>query len=262
MKMSQYKHNRIFIISHPGAGKALLAKTLAEKLGWKFIDADLGLEFHVGQTLTEIIGKQGEEELYRCQSEIITKQLQSENIVVTTDASIVCSDKLRQLLSNEFVVYLQVSTSIQMERTLRQPAPLLLVADMKTFFDKLHHERDDLYAESADLTINSDDNALEEHVMRVMKIISNDQSIKNINKQVQLDERDLTFYHKKTHVLTRISDQQAICVKLLAQGKTSKEIAKEMNISYRTVEGHISNVMELLGCASSKELIALYHDKP
>jgi hypothetical protein len=50
-----------------------------------------------------------------------------------------------------------------MERTLRQPAPLSLVADMKTFFDKLHHERDDLYAESADLTINSDDNALDGH---------------------------------------------------------------------------------------------------
>jgi shikimate kinase len=260
--MSQYKHNRIFIIGHPGAGKALLAKTLAEKLGWKFIDADLGLEFHVGRILKEIIGQKGEDELYRCQAEILTKQLQKENIVVTTDASIVCNEKLRQLLINEFVVYLQVSIPIQIERTSRQPAQLLLVTDKKIFLDKLHHERDDLYAQVATVTINSDDNALEEHVMRVMKTISNDQAIKEANKQVQLDERDLTFYHKKTHILTRISDQQAICVKLLAQGKTSKEIAKEMNISYRTVEGHIANVMELLGCASSKELIALYHDKP
>jgi len=33
--MSQIK--RIFIVGHPGAGKALLAKALAEKLGWRSI---------------------------------------------------------------------------------------------------------------------------------------------------------------------------------------------------------------------------------
>ncbi|MBX3710112.1 MAG: shikimate kinase [Gammaproteobacteria bacterium] len=258
--MSQHKHNRIFIIGHPGAGKALLAKTLAEKLGWKFIDADLGLEFHIGRTVKEILGR-GEDEFYHCQSEILTEQIKKENIVVTTDASIICNEKLRQLLSTEFVVYLQVSTSIQMERTSRNPAPLLLVTDMKIFLDKLHHERDDLYSESANVTINSDDSALEEHVSSIIKIISNDQFIGVTNKQVQIDERDLILFHKKAHTPTRISDQQAICIKLLAQGKTSKEIAKEINISYRTVEGHIANAMELLGCASSKELIALYHDK-
>lgn len=259
--MSEHKHNRIFVIGHPGAGKALLAKSLAEKLGWKFINADLGLEFHIGRTLKEIIGRQGEDELHRCQTEILNKLLQKENIVVTTDGSIVCNEKLRQLLSTEFVVYLQVSTPVQIQRISRNPAPLLLVTDMKIFFDKLHHERDDLYAESADLVINSDDSALEEHVLRILKIISNDKLIEDTKKQVQLDERELIFFHKKTHIPTRISDQQAICIKLLAQGKTSKEIAKEINISYRTVEGHIANAMELLGCSSSKELIALYHDK-
>lgn len=240
--------------------KHYLQKTLAEKLGWKFIDADLGLEFHIGRTVKEILGK-GEDEFYHCQSEILTDQLKCENIVVTTDASIVCNEKLRQLLSAEFVVYLQVSTSVQIERTSRNPAPLLLITDMKTFLDKLHHERDDLYTESASMKINSDDSALEEHVSRIIKVISSNQSIEATSKQVQLSERDLILFHKKTHTLTRISDQQAICIKLLAQGKTSKEIAKEMNISYRTVEGHIANTMELLGCSSSKELIALYHDK-
>jgi len=51
-------------------------------------------------------------------------------------------------------------------------------------------------------------------------------------------------------------------VKLLAQGKSSKEIARMMNISYRTVEGYLAQAMEQLGCVSSKELIALYHHKP
>lgn len=257
--MNQPKHNRIFIIGHPGAGKALLAKTLAEKLGWKFIDADLGLEFRIGRTVKEIL-ERGEDKFYLCQAEILTEQLKKEDIVVTTDASIICNEKLQQLLSNEFVVYLQVSTSVQMERTSRNPAPLL-VTDTKVFLDRLHHERDNLYTELADVTINSDDSALEEHVSRIITIISPNQSFQFTNQQVQLNERDLILFHKKTHTPTRISDQQATCIKLLAQGKSSKEIAKEMGISYRTVEGHIANVIELLGCSSSKELISLYFDK-
>jgi len=71
--MSSYK--RIFIIGHPGAGKALLAKNLAEKLGWQFIDIDLGLEFRVGRILPEIIGKQGENAFHDCESEILATQL-------------------------------------------------------------------------------------------------------------------------------------------------------------------------------------------
>lgn len=35
-----------------------------------------------------------------------------------------------------------------------------------------------------------------------------------------------------------------------------------MNISYRTVEDYLLKAMELLGCNSSKELIALYYDQP
>jgi shikimate kinase len=257
--MSQYK--RIFIIGHPGAGKALVAKTLAEKLGWQFINADLGLEFHIGRTLNEILGKHGEKAFHHCASEILANQLQKEKIVVTTDASIVCHEKNRQLLSAEFVVYLQVSTPMQMERTSRNPAPLTNT-DLKIFLDKLHQERDSLYDQVASLSIHSDNSALEEHVSTIIKTVLQDKEIKRVTNQLKLDEKDLIFFHRITHTLIHLSHQQAVCLKLLAQGRTSKEIAQEINISYRTVEGHIANTMELLGCSSSKELITLYHDRP
>jgi shikimate kinase len=257
--MKQNNYQRVFIIGHPGAGKALLAKTLAEKLGWKFIDTDLGLEFTIGKTINDILGK-GIDDFYRCQAEVLRAQLSKEHIVVNTDASVICDEKIKQLLDNEFVVYLQVSTPIQLERTSRHPAPLLLVSDMKTFFDKLHAERDAYFSQSASMTINGDDSELMTHVSRVIDAIAPN-LIADENTKLQLEDKELVFFHNKTHVLTRISYHQAICIKLLAQGMSSKEIAKELNISYRTVEGHLANAMELLGCASSKELIALYHEK-
>jgi shikimate kinase len=167
--MSQ--HKRIFIIGHTGAGKALVAKALAEKLGWQFINADLGLESHIGRTLTEIIGKQGEKTFHNCESEILSYQLSKENIVVATDASIVSSEKNRELLSSEFIVYLKVSTPIQLKRLSRNPAPLLAISDHTEFLDKLHQERDDLYDQVASFSVNSDNGAIQEHVLSIIDAI-------------------------------------------------------------------------------------------
>ena len=64
------------------------------------------------------------------------------------------------------------------------------------------------------------------------------------------------------HIPVQLTQQQAICLKFLAQGKSAKKIALDMKISYRTVEGTLAKTMEMLGCSSSKELIAVYHDKP
>lgn len=73
--------------------------------------------------------------------------------------------------------------------------------------------------------------------------------------------KDLTFFHKIMHTPVQLGAQQALSLKYLAQGLSAKEIAREMNLSFRTVEGTLAKVMELLGCTSSKELIALYHSK-
>lgn len=170
------KYKRIFIIGHPGAGKALLAKTLAEKLGWQFIDADLGLESRVGRTISEILGQESEESFYHCESEILAHQLKQENIVVTTDASIVLNEKNRQLLSEEFVVYLKVSTPVQLDRTSHQP--LLPMKDWKLFFDQLHAARDQLYEQMASMSVDSDDSALEKHVSCIADVVSENKEIK------------------------------------------------------------------------------------
>ncbi len=49
--------------------------------------------------------------------------------------------------------------------------PLLPASDYKNFLDKLHKERDALYEQSASFSLNSDDNAFEEHVLSVVKAI-------------------------------------------------------------------------------------------
>ena len=54
---ARHPFNMMERILTPGAGKALVAKTLAKKLGWQFIDANFDLEFRVGDTFQDILGR-------------------------------------------------------------------------------------------------------------------------------------------------------------------------------------------------------------
>jgi shikimate kinase len=259
--MNTPKFKRIFVIGQPGAGKGLVAKSLAEKIGWRFIDADLGLEWRIGRYLSEIVGKpQGVETFLQCQTEILEAQLKMDSIVVATDASLLASQKNKDIISSEFVIYLKVSIPIQLERLSRDSVKLLPMDDYTDFLEGMHRERDGVYEKAASITIDSDDSALNEHIATIMKAISVDEN--TADTKINLERKDFILFHKTKYIPVQLTDQQARCLKLLAQGKSSKEIANKLHISHRTVEEYIAKTIELLGCASSKELIALYHDQP
>lgn len=149
------KPKRIFIVGHTGAGKSLRGEALSKKLGWQFVDANPGLERYIGRNLAEILGKQGEEAFHQCEAEIISHYIDKEQVVVILEEAVIATEKNRKLLSSEYVVYLKVSTSVQIERWPTGRSPLLSIVDLKAFLDKQHHERDHLFAEVATLTIES-----------------------------------------------------------------------------------------------------------
>ena len=165
------KHNRIFIIGHSGAGKGVVAQAVAKELGWKFINADvLGCVTHIGRTVSEVVGTEGERTFNRCLTEILSHQITKENIVVTTDESIICDEKARELLKSEFTVYLKVSTAVQLERISEGDyRPLLPVDNFAALLDKLRDERDSLYEQAASFSISSDDGDIKRHVASIIK---------------------------------------------------------------------------------------------
>lgn len=165
---------RIFIIGHSGAGKGVLAQLVAKKLGWKFINADvLGCAAHIGRTASEIMGIEGENAFNHCLTEILTHQITKENVVVTTDESIICDEKARALLKSEFTVYLKVSTAVQLERISDGDyRPLLPVDNFAAFIDKLHDERDRLYEQVASFSLSSDNGDIEEHATSILRAMA------------------------------------------------------------------------------------------
>ena len=164
------KPNRIFVVGHMGAGKALLSEALAEKLGWQFIDANPGLERYIGRSLSEILGKEGEAAFHQCEAEIISHYIGKEHVVVLLEEAVIAAEQNRKLLSSEYVVYLKVSTPVQIERMKGGRTPLLPISDLKAFLDKQHLERDHLFEEVATKTIDSI--SVDEDVNNIIKAAS------------------------------------------------------------------------------------------
>jgi DNA-binding CsgD family transcriptional regulator len=72
------------------------------------------------------------------------------------------------------------------------------------------------------------------------------------------EKRRLCLFHKNMHMPIHLSIQQSKCLILLSRGKSAKEIALEMKLSYRTVEHYLEKIREQLGCSSNREVIAAY----
>lgn len=147
--------NRIFVIGHMGAGKALFGEALAKKLGWEYIDANPSLERYVGRSLTDIFGGDGVQSFHRCESEIIIEYSNKDNVVVVMEESVITTEENRKLLSSQYVIYLKVSIEQQIERMKSGRAPLLPIKDMSAFLKSQHRERNQYFEQVASLAIES-----------------------------------------------------------------------------------------------------------
>lgn len=134
------------------------------------MNADYALAASIGRQLEDILGKEGEAKFQQCLSEVLSNHLEKDNSVVVTDDCIIDLDKNQRILSNEFTVYLKVSTHVQIER-ISHNRPFLPVSDYKAFLEQLHQKRDALYEKVTSLTVNSDDNDLEGQIKKIVSAV-------------------------------------------------------------------------------------------
>lgn len=59
------------------------------------------------------------------------------------------------------------------------------------------------------------------------------------------------------NIKSYVTAQEFECIKRLPLGKSTKDIAHDLTISHRTVEGYLNRVMMRTGCTNKRELIVL-----
>ncbi len=100
----------IFLVGFMGAGKTTLAKKLASKLGYQWIDTDQEIEKKEGVKVSEIFEVRGETYFRFLEKQLIDELIPSENIIVATGGGLPCFNNLMENLNH-------LGTTIYLERT-------------------------------------------------------------------------------------------------------------------------------------------------
>lgn len=139
-----------------GAGKSVVGRRVAARLGWEFTDADRAIEAHAGLPIPEIFAKRGELWFRRTEEDVIREVLQgAPHGVLALGGGALGSAKTRDLLRRTaWVVWLRVDPEVAWQRVNGSDRPL--AGDRDRFLARAA-QREGIYRESADLEVASDE---------------------------------------------------------------------------------------------------------
>lgn len=142
-----------------GSGKSTVGAVLAAHLGRTFVDLDDEVAAREGQSVRDLLASGAGVAFREAEAAALADLLASaEPLVIATGGGAVLDPGSRRLLNEgPVVVWLQAPTSVLVARVAHDGAPdrPLLDDGPETVLDRLAGERAPLYAEVADLSIDS-----------------------------------------------------------------------------------------------------------
>jgi len=88
---------RIFLVGFMGSGKTTVGRSLAEKLGYEFVDLDDVIAQFAGRTITQIFQELGEAVFRQLESEAIRLIVSRDNVVVSLGGGAFVREENRRL---------------------------------------------------------------------------------------------------------------------------------------------------------------------
>ena len=109
--------SNIALIGFMGAGKTAVGRTLAEKLGKRFVELDSLIEQKAGKSVAEIFQQDGEISFRELEIEVTKEVSRERNLVIACGGGIVLNkiniDRLRE---ESIIVYLVASPEVILRR--------------------------------------------------------------------------------------------------------------------------------------------------
>jgi len=153
---------RIFLIGFMGSGKSHVGKRLATKMSYEFLDLDHLIEMNTGKKISEIFEIEGEESFRQLESDTLKSLTNKNETIVSTGGGTPCFfDNMEWMKQNGTTVFLDVATSILVERLLPRTAhrPLLIgksAAELATFIQEKLDARRKYYEQSEIILLQND----------------------------------------------------------------------------------------------------------
>jgi len=163
MKLNRRITNLI-ITGFSGTGKSIVAKEVARRLNWDFLDTDDEIVKQTGKPIAEIFRHDGEDAFRELEREMIRKICQQSHTVVAIGGGAIVDPQNYELLAETgLIICLEAKPEIIYERLFREAAcsletevrPLLAVDNPLERIRQLKATRQSYYAK-ADWTIHTD----------------------------------------------------------------------------------------------------------
>lgn len=128
--MEPFKGNNIFLCGFMGSGKSAVAKRLAVRLGWSFLDVDREVEKLENKKISDIFSLRGEAYFRAREEEMIGWATRSERRVISLGGGALLSEKNRAKISESgILIWLAASPETLLERLGRSYQRPLLKPD-------------------------------------------------------------------------------------------------------------------------------------
>jgi shikimate kinase len=169
----------IFLIGYRGTGKSTVARLVAERLGWNWLDADHVLETRFSQSIAEIFAREGESG-FREKEEIIVADLcrLQAHVIATGGGVILRAANRERLKESGRVIWLTADADtiwqrLQSDPSTKQRRPELTVGG-RAEIEELLQTREPLYRASAEWTVSTVNKTPEEIAGAILEKIAHE----------------------------------------------------------------------------------------
>lgn len=143
---------RIYLIGFMGAGKSFLGRQLADRLDFRFVDADSWLEKKYQKTISVIFKEEGEEQFRLMESEALSRSFSKmKNVVIATGGGMPCYHHgINKMKRNGVVVFLDPDVETIIERLANDDTRPLLKdrTDLEKFIKEKLAQRRAVYEQA------------------------------------------------------------------------------------------------------------------
>jgi 3-dehydroquinate synthase len=174
LEMNRQASN-IVITGFSGTGKSLVAREVARRLGWDFIDTDAEIGKLAGKSIAEIFQQDGEAKFRELEREVIKRaSRRSHKVIATGGGAIVDPQNHAQLARKGFIVCLDAKPETIYQRLFQEGGhgseirPLLEGDNPLERIRQLKARRQPYY-DDVDLVINTDDLSISEVAGEVIR---------------------------------------------------------------------------------------------
>jgi shikimate kinase len=152
----------LILIGYRATGKTTLARLLAERLGWEWIDADVEIERRAGKAIAAIFAEDGEPAFRDLEAEVIADLCGRERLVLAAGGGAPLREESRQAMRRSGrVVWLLAEPETILARmtgdaTTAQRRPDLTDRGPLDEIVHLLEQREPIYRESAHLEVDTE----------------------------------------------------------------------------------------------------------